>query len=250
METQQYVHAEWMKADEETKARLLVPEVFDYIEGEIDNHLYGFIVMEYLPGTSIRELLGPLRQARVPESDESITSLKDRVIEAVCFLLSLTPPPETPPGPVGGGRMKNRAFGTDELEAPRQFESSEDLQTYINDEIEQEGVDLSPCNLLTEDLRLCCCDLGFHNFILQDESSPETSKLIIIDYEMTNWLPHSFLVLESWNTRDAHMSEGIKNGGLLDINEDNIQAINALRNRRDRIEHEYWVNRRRRHHQK
>ncbi|KAI1300825.1 hypothetical protein F5Y03DRAFT_363697 [Xylaria venustula] len=248
MKTQQYVHAEWMKADEETKARLLVPEVFDYFEDELDNGpwgslTYGFIVMEYLPGISIRNLIRPLRRDRVPESDERITSLKDRVVEAVCFLLSLSPPPETAPGPVGGGRMKCRAFGTDDLEAPRQFESSEDLQTYINDEIEQEGQGLAPCDFLTEDLRLCCCDLGFHNFILQDESNPQTSKLIIIDFEMTNWLPHSFLVWESWNTRDRHMSTGIRDRGQLEINEDNIQAINGLRNRMDRIEHEYWVNR-------
>ncbi|KAI0193797.1 hypothetical protein F4808DRAFT_355323 [Astrocystis sublimbata] len=241
MKTQQYVHSEWVKADQDVKARLLVPEVFDYIEADIDDDTYGFIVMEYLPGKSIRELVVPFRLADVPESDERITSLKDRVIEAVCFLLSLAPPPETAPGPVGGGRMKSHAFGRDDPEAHCKFDSVEDLQMYFNDEIEKEEQDFPLSDFLSEDLRLCCCDLGLHNFMLQDENNPQQSKLIIIDFEMTNWLPQSFMVWECWNTRDAHISTGITNGGRLEIHEDTIHAIDCLRNRRDRIEHEYWV---------
>lgn len=136
MRTQEYVHAELMKADDETKARLLVPAPFGFIEADIKGITYGLIVMEYLPGKSIRELIWPLRMANVRESDKRITSLKDRVIYAVCFLLSLALPPGTAPGPVGGGRMKNYAFGTDDPEAPCQFHSLGNLQTYINDEIE------------------------------------------------------------------------------------------------------------------
>ncbi|KAI1174321.1 hypothetical protein F4777DRAFT_554640 [Nemania sp. FL0916] len=243
MNTQRHVHAELMDADEDTRARFHVPEPYDFFEADIDGWPHGMLVMEYLPGTSIRELIMPLRWSGVEAADDRITSLKDRVIDAVCFLLSVRAPPDTitAPGPVGGGHILNRVFGMDDPLAPQEFDSLEELQTYINEGNEKEDPDLPPADFLSEGLRLCCCDLGLHNFILEDVDNPSSTRLIIIDFELTNFLPYSFLVWGTWSSRDPYLSEQVRIRGKLVVNEDNMAALNKLHSRREREDREFWA---------
>lgn len=66
------------------------------------------------------------------------------------------------------------------------------------------------------------------NFIIEDGENP-SSRLIIIDFEHANFLPTSFLVYSSWLTHDAHISEGIRLGAHLEVNEDTIHALHNIR---------------------
>ncbi|KAI1260645.1 hypothetical protein F5Y18DRAFT_441659 [Xylariaceae sp. FL1019] len=236
--TQRYVHQELAKADEETKARFRVPEVYHFFEAEFDGTEYGLILMEYLPGLSVRELLFPFLSREVASSDERIPLYKGKAVDAICFILSLRAPPDAAPGPVGGGLIWHRAFGVDDPYPEFVFESLEDLQDYINEAREQDEPDSPPADFLSEGLRLCCGDLGLQNFILEDASNPLSSRVIIIDFEYTNWLPHSFQVWESWRYGDVHLSEGIRLKGPCPINEDNVMAIDVMHRRRARIERE------------
>lgn len=134
-ETQAYVHGEIAKLDEETRRRIYVPRVFSFIEAEFDGFTYGMIVMEYVAGVPVSRIVKALeRSDDEAGKEEKVSLFKGRVIDAICFLLSLQPSPETTPGPVGGGRILNFIFGRDNPEAPREFDDVEDLQTYINEE--------------------------------------------------------------------------------------------------------------------
>lgn len=68
---------------------------------------------------------------------EIVRPFKDRIADALCFLLPLKPLPETAPGPVNGGRIQNFVFGRDDFLAPRDFDTLEELEGWINEENEK-----------------------------------------------------------------------------------------------------------------
>ena len=132
---QAFVHGELESCEEKTRKEFRVPRVFDFFEAEIDGLPYGMIVMEFVEGVPISKLTAQLRQADgLADKEKKIAVLKQRVADAICFLLSLQAPPDVVPGPVGGGRIVHFIFGRDEPEAPREFEDLEELQAYINTE--------------------------------------------------------------------------------------------------------------------
>lgn len=102
-------------------------------------------------------------------------------------------------------------------------------------EVKTNGVQTNPgyppADLVSEDLRLCFGDMNLTNFIMEDGEDP-SSRLIIIDFEHANFLPTSFLVYSSWLTRDAHISEGIRLGAQLQVNEDTNAALDNIRRHR------------------
>ncbi|KAK2779143.1 hypothetical protein CKAH01_11402 [Colletotrichum kahawae] len=81
--------------------------------------------------------------------------------------------------------------------------------------------------LVPEGPKLCYCDLNLNNFILEDGENPDR-RMIIIDFEHANFLPHSFLAWEMWNKREFDMEERVRLQSNLEVSRDNIYAIHAL----------------------
>lgn len=83
----------------------------------------------------------------------------------------------------------------------------------------------------SEELRLCYCDPGFQNFLLEDPSDP-ASRLTIIDFEHTSWLPYSFLVWDLRQKKEYYIEESVTLRSGLDVNEDNVTALHNIRMQR------------------
>ncbi|KAF4833974.1 hypothetical protein CGCTS75_v003663 [Colletotrichum tropicale] len=161
------------------------------------------------------------------EIAEKEAPFKNRVADAISFLLSFPPPSDVSPGPVGGGLIKNWAFGKDDSDAPREFANLEELNEFVNKKIVEERPDMIQANLVPEGLKLCYCDLNLHNFIMEDRENPD-SRIIIIDFEHANFLPHSFLTWEMWNKREFDMEERVRLQSNLKLSRDNVYAIHEL----------------------
>lgn len=139
-DTQHYVRTEIIKQGVPTSQKLYVPKVFDYAEFEIEGIPYSAIVMEFVTGTPISSIMNPTLFSRdIPESakNEKVRPFKDRVVEALCFFLSLEPAANTAPAPVNGGRIKNYVFGRDNCDGPFDFDTLEELQEWVNEESEK-----------------------------------------------------------------------------------------------------------------
>ncbi|KAF0331155.1 hypothetical protein GQ607_001463 [Colletotrichum asianum] len=161
------------------------------------------------------------------EIAEKEAPFKNRVADAISFLLSFPPPSDVSPGPVGGGLIKNWAFGKDDSDAPREFANLEELNEFVNKKIVEGRSDMIQANLVPEGLKLCYCDLNLHNFIMEDRENPD-SRIIIIDFEHANFLPHSFLTWEMWNKREFDMEERVRLQSNLTLSRDNVYAIHEL----------------------
>lgn len=143
-DTQDYVRTEIIKQGPPTSEKIYVPKVFDYAEWEIDGIPYSAIVMEFVTGTPISSIMKPTLWSRdISESakDEIFRPFKDRVVQALCFFLSLEPAADTAPAPVNGGRIKHFVFGRDDSDGPFDFDTLEQLQEWINEESEQVRTD-------------------------------------------------------------------------------------------------------------
>lgn len=137
--TQAWAH-ECITKDENANAKFHVPRVYDSFEARVNELDYGLIVMEFTKGVSIdnieRQIVKSSNMSE-EEKQNKIGLYKDRVVEAICFLYSLTPPEDMAPGPYGGGCVTNFVWGKEEPESPRAYESVEDLQNWINLENER-----------------------------------------------------------------------------------------------------------------
>ncbi|KAI8274787.1 hypothetical protein K4K60_009233 [Colletotrichum sp. SAR11_57] len=238
--------------DEGARQRFHVPRVFDFIDTELDVKLHGFknprllpygiIVMEYVTGTSVAQISSDIRpdpliahaeqssgktESSAEEIAEKEAPFKNRVADAISFLLSFPPPSDVSPGPVGGGLIKNWAFGKDDSDAPREFANLEELNEFVNKKIVEGRSDMIQANLVPEGLKLCYCDLNLHNFIMEDRENPD-SRIIIIDFEHANFLPHSFLTWEMWKKREFDMEERVRLQSNLTLSRDNVYAIHEL----------------------
>lgn len=134
--TQAWAHEQIAK-DENANARFHVPRVYDCFEAAINELDYGLIVMEFAKGVSVSEIEFNITKSDNMSQEEKQNKLcmfKDRVVEAICLLYSFTPPEDAAPGPHGGGRITNLVWGREVSESPREYESVEDLQNWINAE--------------------------------------------------------------------------------------------------------------------
>ncbi|ROW04835.1 hypothetical protein VMCG_04801 [Cytospora schulzeri] len=230
--TQDYVHSELAKLDRPVKGGLYIPKVFGYAEIEMEGCNCSFIIMEFVTGTPISRITRDIRRSKDSddqEKEDRMRPFKDRVVDALCFLLSLEPPVDAAPGPVNGGHIQSFVFGRDESYAPRVFNSLEDLHEWVNHENEKKKANplLTTGDLLSEGLSLCYCDLNLDNFLLEDEKDP-ASRLTVIDFEHTSWLPYSFLVWELWNKSEGYMTDQVTSRTMVRVNRDNIEALNNI----------------------
>ena len=82
-----------------------------------------YIVMEYIQGQTIYELLRDFPEGLLEDKF-------DRIFKAIDALLSIQIPPDVAPGPVGGGTIKHPIFkdGT----ASTEYRSVDELQQHIH----------------------------------------------------------------------------------------------------------------------
>lgn len=137
--TQAYVHNQLVKLDEPTRGRFYVPKVFDYAEAWIEDCPWSFIIMEFVTGTPLTEVRKRVVRSAsytraLENTSKNMGPFKDRVVDALCFLLSLEPPPDTTPGPVNGGQIQSFVFGMVDTLAPCEFDSLDELSDWVNEE--------------------------------------------------------------------------------------------------------------------
>ncbi|KAK7733967.1 hypothetical protein SLS53_007961 [Cytospora paraplurivora] len=231
--TQHYVYGELTKRDEPGRKGLHVPKVFDYAEIRINDFTYSFIIMEFIKGTPVSHITSDIEVSGDIDSQTKegrIHLFEDRVVDALCFLLSLEPPSDARPGPVGGGRIQSFVFGRENSYAPRAFDTLGDLEEWVNEENEKKKINpySTTADLVSEGLRLCYCDLHLGNFLLEDASNP-ASRLTVIDFQHTSWLPYSFLVWELWKKRHLYMEAQITARCGIEINKGNVEALQNIR---------------------
>ena len=126
--TQKYVYESFMQ-EPSLSHRVRVPKIYRVISCE--DYPWTIIVMEYVSGRTIQQWL--------EISNLRKDLLWSRILDAMKVLLSLPPPQRNnPPRPAGGGRIAHLAFGSHYCEigdAPRDFDSVQDLQNHMNQTI-------------------------------------------------------------------------------------------------------------------
>jgi len=123
--TQAYVY-EMLHENPALLEFIRVPEVYRIIQ--IDEFPRVLVVMEYVHGRTVRRCL------EGETTDESRDRLWSQILCALNTLLSFQPPPNTAPGPAGGGGISHMIFGEycEHETAPRDFNSVQDLENFIN----------------------------------------------------------------------------------------------------------------------
>lgn len=84
--------------------------------------------------------------------------------------------------------------------------------------------DFTTANLVSEGLKLCYCDFNFDNFLLEDPDDPN-SRLTIIDFEHTAWLPFSFLIWALWDKREVYIVEQVVSLTRMEIPRGNAEVL-------------------------
>ena len=123
--TQEYVY-ELLNQQPELLESIRVPQIYRVIQGDPYPTL---IVMEYIHGRTVRQWL----EGETSEDRQHL--LWDRVLHTLSTFLAFQPPEPLPsPGPIGGGLIAHALFGEylETGDAPRLFDSVQDLQTHVN----------------------------------------------------------------------------------------------------------------------
>lgn len=184
-DTQDYVHNEITKRGPPTSEHFYVPEVYRYEEFWIGDMIYSCILMEFVTGTPISSIMKPTlwsREISEEAKSEIVRPFKDRVAQALCFLLSFDPLPDTAPAPVNGGRIQNFVFGRDDPDAPHDFDTLKQLQDWINEENEKVRLKRAAKRLL---LKFSLC-VGKTESLFHNKSRPHIRgpQAVLLRYEL------------------------------------------------------------------
>ncbi|KAH9212293.1 hypothetical protein DL95DRAFT_246645, partial [Leptodontidium sp. 2 PMI_412] len=154
---------------------LHVPQIYRCIE----RGSMVYIVMEYIQGRTIHELLKDFPEGLLEDKF-------DRISKAIDLLLSVRIPPNVAPGPVGGGTIKHPIFK--DSTASTEYKSVNELQQHIS-RVANRMPD-NNCEIDFSDDKLCLCfsDLYEGNFIFR-----ENGDLYLVDFEGLSYLPSSFM---------------------------------------------------------
>lgn len=180
---------------EEERKGIRIPEIYRVIE--TTSAVY--IVMEYVPGKTLHELIEREGGLVTKALDEQFNQIE----KALRLFLSFKVPDKVAPGPVGGGIIRHPIFK--DYEASIEYSSVSELQdhvfkvTYIRTiamitpaKLLQVAncrtkIDI-PLDFTGEDMCFCFSDLFEGNFIFT-----ETGSLYVVDFTDVSFLPTSFM---------------------------------------------------------
>ncbi|KAG8158631.1 hypothetical protein KVR01_011753 [Diaporthe batatas] len=186
---------------------ILVPEIYSTFE-------YGerfFIVMEYIPGRTLAQLV------RQPGWESQETSLSNSIARAIRLLMSIKPPSGQKPGPVGGGYIRHPLF-KDHM-SYLEYSSVDELEAHLNKVSTLKFKD-SPTVCLERDLCFYYSDFFAGNFIFTDSGG-----LCVIDFDQAGFLPQSFMMFAMSESR-WYPGHWIKD--ILNLPEDNLKAMQNI----------------------
>lgn len=110
-----------------------------------------FIVMEYIPGKTLKQLLDE------PGGESAWESLTNKIANGIRLLMSIPAPPGQTPGPVGGGRIRHSLFKHDTSYC--EYASVDELEDHLNKVRNYGGPPFTSATqiwpLLTRTLRRC-----------------------------------------------------------------------------------------------
>jgi len=122
--TQIYAHEHLVDLPEAQRNGVFVPRVYKtyYVTLDDIDWTYALIVMEYIRGVSVKQLLRETGNNK-PRRELLIS----QVFDALNALLALEPDADTAPGPEGGGRIEHFIFDKDDSTTPQEFDSLQNL---------------------------------------------------------------------------------------------------------------------------
>lgn len=119
--------------------------------------LFGYLLMEYLPGFNVEDLLKP-------KSTDTVEDISKKVSEAIVHLQHRSRNICPRPGPLNGGIAKGFPWG--EYGASSQFSSLQHLQTCLHERLSKRDGPFTFGSTIMNDLVLCHLDLVPRNIII------------------------------------------------------------------------------------
>lgn len=104
-----------------------VPAVYYACKLSVAVGIFSYVVMDYVSGSTVGKLL----QETDDPADE--TALFSRVALALSELHRIPVPAGRPPSGINGGHIRHFLF--DDQEAPRKYQSAQELETHLNEVI-------------------------------------------------------------------------------------------------------------------
>ncbi|KAG8880991.1 hypothetical protein FRB99_004767 [Tulasnella sp. 403] len=103
-----------------------VPEVLDVFAGALS---LAYLVMRRVSAPSLRSWVEEDGLSN-DERHQRLDVAAERVAAAITWLLNVKLPPDTPPGPIGGGKIQHAIFMMEE--APLKFNHTLAIERYLN----------------------------------------------------------------------------------------------------------------------
>ncbi|KAM5463486.1 hypothetical protein MauCBS54593_007480 [Microsporum audouinii] len=175
-----------------------------------------YIVMEYIPGKTAAKSLEGVSD---PAKKEAIFRL---IALGLSELHRIPVPPQSRPSAIDGDRIRHRLF--DEQEAPRHYQSVDQLEEHLNLFLKITRRTQRVQKLSQEPMVFCFSDLWLGNFMIDDGG-----RVIVIDFADCSFLPSSFskfALLPSQNNYPCDITGWVNVPSVDGI--DNTEALCAM----------------------
>ncbi|KAF4447224.1 Protein kinase-like domain protein [Fusarium austroafricanum] len=174
--THKWAYETLQKMPQSERQGIHIPEVYRVI----DLTSWTIIIMEFISGKTLKALL-----ESQTTSDEYLDQCFGQIERALRLFISFPVPQDASPGPYGGGLIKSPLFKY--YQATIEYPTVELLEMHLNKIatwFNKEGPKLN----LERKLHFVLSDLYEGNFMFT-----ESGDLFVIDFEMANFLPLSFM---------------------------------------------------------
>ena len=172
--------------------KLRVPEVYRFFQTRDNFGSVGYLVMEYIAGTSLAKR--PWSQ----QSAEARRSIASRVADAIAELSAAPVPPRAAPGPLAGG--KPRGYVWSDEGADTAFASVTQLEGWIDRRLtfgSRHQKRFPKTDFTALPLVMCHMDLVRRNMILL-----ENGAVCLIDWAYAGFFPQPFEIFTVKSLRD------------------------------------------------
>ncbi|OAA68020.1 Protein kinase-like domain protein [Niveomyces insectorum RCEF 264] len=210
--TQQFVRDSLDRMPPEETTGVSVPRVLRVIECDDDG--YGFIIMEYIQGTTLQWIF----EDNPHMSDDEAQPYFAKISKALRLFLAMPPPAGAKPGPYGGGIIVHPLF--QDFVAAVEYTSVDMLEQHLN-RVATFFFKTASTVTLERDLNLVFSDLHTGNFIFTP-----SGDLYVIDFDMAAFLPLSFMTfaLRFPTMMSGEVAAAIRKD-FLDLPQQNVDAM-------------------------